>query len=298
MFKFPDDLICYNQTDIAHDGNLIFFLEKHSTKEGTWGFLQLTSGEIDFIFLDGSGQELSRQRLNQMNSSQLIPPASWHKIQPISEVFTASLEFYCKPHRFFSKKHRLAAVHSDLLYIYQTYVQKQDKLDILDVGCGSGRNLLFLGLAGHHVTGIDVNESSLQQIDHIAQQEKMTNVVTKMHDLHHSLNVAVNAFDFVISTVSLQFLQPERIPSLLTELQLATRVQGLHLLIFPIAAKTFAWPASFTYLAASNELYEFYQNRGWSILEYKETVGHLHKLDESGKPMQGLFGLLLAQKIA
>lgn len=298
MFKFQDDLICYNQTDIAHDGNLIFFLEKHSTKEGTWGFLQLTSGEIDFIFLDGSGQELSRQRLNQMNAYQLIPPASWHKIQPISEVFTASLEFYCKPHRFFNKKHRLATVHTDLLYVYQTYIQKQGKLDILDVGCGSGRNLLFLGLAGHRVTGIDINESSLQQIDRIAHQEKMTTVMTRVHDLHQPLDFEVNTFDFVVSTVSLQFLQPERILSLLTELQSATRPQGLHFLVFPIATKTFALPDSFTYLAASHELYEFYQNCGWSILEYKETVGHLHKLEESGKPMQGLFGLLLAQKIA
>ena len=45
-----------------------------------------------------------------------------------------------------------------------------------------------------------------------------------------------------------------------------------------------------------NELYHFYQDSGWSILEYKEKPGQLHKLDETGKPKQGVFGQLLAQK--
>lgn len=296
MSIFYDDLICYKQLSITHDGKLKFFLEKHSTKEGTWGLLTLHQGEIDFVFLDGCETELSRTRLNANNPSIIIPPATWHKIIPISTLFNATLQFYCKPHRYFNKKYKLNRVHTDLYSIYNTYLQQEKNLNILDVGCGSGRNLLFLALKGHTVTGIDRDESAIAQIKQIAQDEKMNTVVPVIQDLHHPLNLQQNAYNLIISTVSLQFLQPIRIPSLLMELQQATANQGFHFLVFPIKSTKFTLPGGFTYLADSYELYDYYQNSGWSILEYQESVGQLHKVDEAGKPVQGMFALLLAQK--
>ncbi|MCL9684956.1 DUF1971 domain-containing protein [Legionella sp. EUR-108] len=68
------DLVCYKQTSIDSHGKLKFFLEKHSTKEGTWGCLHLQEGEIDFIFLNGGGQELSRVRVDKKKSSTAYSP--------------------------------------------------------------------------------------------------------------------------------------------------------------------------------------------------------------------------------
>lgn len=296
MFKYHNNLICYNHTDIAHDQENLFFLDKHSTREGTWGLFQLTGGEIEFVFIDDNEQEIARHSLNATSSPVFIPPASWHKIEPISETFYGKLEFYCKPHRYFSKKHRLGDVHSDLLYVYQTYLQNQGPLDVLDVGCGSGRNSLFLALAGHKVQAVDVNEQALRQIAYIAQEEKLVDLLTTIHDLNQPINLAEQRFDLVVSTVSLQFLNPKRVPFLLEELQQSTRAQGIHFLVYPIQSENFTLPPMFSYLPESNELYHFYQNKGWSIIEYKESVGRLHRLDEFGRPIQGLFALLLAQK--
>ncbi|KTC86745.1 SAM-dependent methyltransferase TehB [Legionella brunensis] len=297
MLTVSSDLICYKETLIESHGKLNFFLEKHSTKEGTWGRLCLEEGDIDFVFLSGSEQELARTRLNKENPHLLIPPASWHKIIPASGDFKASLKFYCKKHRYFSKKYGLGAVHGDLHHIYHAYLPHQDQLTILDIGCGSGRNLLYLALAGHLIKGIDINKSAIEQIVEIAQKESLTQVQALAHDLNQPLNLEKEHFNFVFSTVSLQFLQSQRIPSLLNELQYATMKQGYHFLVFPIKSELYSLPASFTFLPEKEELYHLYQNCGWSILEYKETVGLLHKLDESGRPLQGLFGHLLAQKI-
>lgn len=291
------DLVCYKQTPIETHGKLKFFLEKHSTKEGTWGNLYIEDGEIDFIFLNGSGEELSRVRLNKANPQLCIPPAAWHKILPISERFKASLEFYCKPHRYFNKKYGLGAVHSDLLHIYHTYLYNQGQLNVLDVGCGSGRNLLYFAAAGHSITGIDINESAMEHISEIAQKERLTQIQTVIKDLNQPLNLKKDYYNFVFSTVSLQFLKAETTPSLLKELQNATINQGYHFLVFPIKSELYSLPASFTFLPEKDELYHLYQDSGWSILEYKESAGLLHKLDESGRPLQGLFGHLLAQKI-
>ncbi|AMQ28869.1 TPA: SAM-dependent methyltransferase TehB [Legionella pneumophila] len=292
-----DNLICYKQLSIDDHGKLKFFLEKHSTKEGTWGKLSLNEGEIDFIFQNGLGQELSRIRLDKNNRQLSIPPASWHKIIPISASFDAQLGFYCKPHRYFNKKYGLTEVHRDLLYVYHTYLSHLGSLTTLDVGCGSGRNLLYLAQLGHRVTGIDINQTALENIQIIAQKENLSPLNILSQDLNQPQSLAPDHYDFVCSTVTLQFLNASRIPTLLIELQEATKKNGYHFLVFPVQSELYSLPSSFTFLPKQEELYHFYQDSGWSILEYKESVGHLHKQDELGRPVQGLFALLLAQKV-
>ncbi|HAT8858152.1 TPA: SAM-dependent methyltransferase TehB [Legionella pneumophila subsp. pneumophila] len=292
-----DNLICYKQISIDNHGKLKFFLEKHSTKEGTWGKLSLNEGEIDFIFQNGLGQELSRIRLDKNNRQLSIPPASWHKIIPINTAFDAQLEFYCKPHRYFNKKYGLTEVHRDLLYVYHTYLSHLGPLTTLDVGCASGRNLLYLAQLGHAVTGIDINQSALENIQVIAQKENLSPLNILSQDLNQPQSLAPDHYNFICSTVTLQFLNASRIPTLLTELQEATKKNGYHFLVFPVQSELYSLPSSFTFLPKQEELYHFYQDSGWSILEYKESIGHLHKQDKLGRPMQGLFGLLLAQKV-
>lgn len=297
MLTEYSNLVCYEQTTINNHDKLRSSLEKHSTQEGTWGSLCLETGEIDFVFLNGSGQELSRTTLNKKNPQLLVPPAAWHRIIPMTKDFQASLTFYCKPNRYFSKKYGLGAVHSDVQYVYQTYLRNDTSLNVLDVGCGFGRNLLYLASMGHAVTGIDINASAIKQISEIAQKENLTQVQTMVHDLNQPIQLKKEHYDFVLSTVSLQFLKPECIPNLLNELQQATVKQGMHLMVFPIKSDLYSLPAFFTFLPEKEELYHWYQNSGWSILEYKESAGLLHKLDQFGRPIQGLFGFLLAQKI-
>ncbi|MBA2651026.1 MAG: SAM-dependent methyltransferase TehB [Tatlockia sp.] len=287
----------YKQIELSSDKNLQFFLHKHSTKEGTWGHLTLHEGAIKFVFLDGHDIELSSHTLNSESPSLVIPPASWHKIASTSPEFKATLVFYCHPYRYFEKKYHLAPIHHDLWTIYQTYLQDRKKLSVLDIGCGSGRNPLFFALSGHNIIGVDKNEDAINTIRDIAKQEQLLNIQVQMQDLNQPLQFKDKQFDFIYSTVTLQFLNPISIQPLLTKLQALTSIGGIHFLVFPIKSETYLYPENFTYLAEKDELYHFYQDSGWSILEYNEKAGQMHKLDESGKPMQGRFGLLLAQRI-
>ncbi|ARG96544.1 methyltransferase domain-containing protein [Legionella micdadei] len=295
--QFCNNLLPYKEISLDDQNKLKFFINKHSTKEGTWGCLKLVEGEIDFVFLDGNLNELRRHRLNQSAPTFWIPPASWHKIVPITANFKVTLRFYCQPHRYFEKKHGLGQIHHDLWQVYQNYLKDQENLSILDVGCGSGRNPLFFALAKHQVTGIDFNTTFIQNIRDIAQQEQLSNIETLVHDLNQPLPLIGKQFQFIYSTVVLQFLNKQRINPLLTELQGLTIKNGMHFLVFPIKAAPFSYPKAFTFLAEKDELYHFYQDSGWSVLEYREKPGLLHKLDEYGKPIQGMFGILLAQKI-
>lgn len=289
------NLICYKELSISAQTKLQFFLNKHSTKEGTWAELHYASGNAELIFLDSRDNELSRYSLNSSNKVIAIPPAAWHKITAASDDFAANLKFYCLPHRYFQKKHSLGQVHSDLLYFLGNYLPKTNPLHILDVGCGSGRNALYLALLGHQVTALDYNPQSIANIQDVKTKESLTNIDTLIHDLHEPIPLK-QRFDIIISTVSLQFLKPERIPTLLSELNALTKTGGMHLLVLPVQSAVLNLPASFSYLPPSQALYQHYQDEGWSIPEYKESVGQLHKVDETGKPIQGMFGLLIASK--
>lgn len=290
-----EKLICYKESLISAQTKLQFFLNKHSTKEGTWAELEYISGNCEFVFLDSQERELSHHQLDKQHNKIAISPAAWHKILSVSDDFAASLKFYCLPHRYFQKKYQLGNVHSDVLYCLDHYQPASTPLTILDVGCGSGRNALYLALLQHQVVALDYANDAIAKIEQIKIDESLKNIATIIHDLHEPL--ALNQqFDMVISTVGLQFLKAERIPALLSELNALTKIGGLHLLVFPIQSPLFNLPSFFTYLPPSQALYHHYQDQGWSIQEYKENVGQLHKLDETGKPIQGLFGLLIAKK--
>lgn len=291
------ELVCYKTTEITVNSNLSFFCQKHSTKEGTWAVLTVHSGSIDFIFLNGDEEALNSHHLSSENNTINVPPSSWHTLSNVSHDFSATLSFYCKRWRYFNKRHKLANVHRDLLSTYNKYKLYERHLEILDIGCGSGRNVLFLAKDNHTVSGFDIKEQAIQNINTIAHTENMHNVTASVHDLNQALSLKLQLYDLIISTVSMQFLDTERVPSLLKELQEATLIDGMHFFVFPLFDPAFTFPETFSYLPHSKELYSFYQDSGWSVLEYNEDVGQLHKRDLTGKPIQGMFATLLAQKI-
>jgi len=47
----------------------------------------------------------------------------------------------------------------------------EGQLQILDIGCGQGRDALFLARAGHHVTGVDLAPSGIRDLTAVAARE-------------------------------------------------------------------------------------------------------------------------------
>lgn len=56
------------------------------------------------------------------------------------------------------------------------FVDFFDKLDhqnvrVLDVGCGQGRDAVFIARNGHHVVGVDISENGIRDLKDVATQE-------------------------------------------------------------------------------------------------------------------------------
>ena len=68
---------------------------------------------------------------------------------------------------------------------------------VLDMGCGQGRNALYLGLKGFDVTAVDNNPHAVQNVEELARIEEL-NVRAFEYDLN-AANIQEN-FDYMVAT--------------------------------------------------------------------------------------------------
>lgn len=162
----------------------------------------------------------------------------------------------------------------------------------LDLGCGSGRNSLYLNLLGFDVTAVDKNTDSIENLQQIIAQEELQNITADTYNINEaSLD---NRYDFILSTVVLMFLQPERIPHIINNMQECTLPGGYNLIISAMSTDDFPCTVPFSFTLKSGELSQYYKD--WEVIKYNEDVGQLHKTDAQGNRIKLRFATLLAKK--
>ena len=98
-----------------------------------------------------------------------------------------------------NKEHWETKEPSKLVKIFLKYIKKQDK--ILEIGCGSGRDLIFLTKKGYDIEGIDISKEALKKI-----KEK---IKIKQGNAEN-LDFLDNSFDVIYSIFTLQFTDLEK----------------------------------------------------------------------------------------
>jgi len=193
-----------------------------------------------------------------------------------------------RPDNYYTEKYQLSPTHSEVLEA----VERIPPGRALDVGCGNGRNALWLNLKGFEVTGWDNNPASLARLNQIIAEENLRGIVTAQKDLNTwRFN---GAWDFVFSTVVMMFLQPETIPQLIADMQASTVKGGYNLIVAAMDTEDYPCDQGFPFAFKSGELSDYY--RKWHIVKYNEHVGQLHRTDEHGNRIPLRFATLLAQK--
>lgn len=190
----------------------------------------------------------------------------------------------------YTAKYGLTVPHSEV-------VAAMDKVKpglALDLGCGNGRNSLYLNQRGFRVSAWDKNRASIARLDQIITDEALTNIETRIVDFD-SQSVE-GEYDFILSTVVMMFLQPATIPRLIASMQQATRPGGFNLIVAAMDTLDFPCTQGFPFAFKPDELRNYYAN--WVGHKYNENVGELHRKDERGQRIKLRFATLLAQKNA
>ncbi|GJH42726.1 SAM-dependent methyltransferase TehB [Pasteurella canis] len=283
-----NELICYKKMPVWTATSLPkMFQEKHNTKVGTWGKLTVLTGQLKFYELTEDGKVVSEHIFTSKSDIPLVEPQVWHKVEPISDDLECYLEFHCKKEDYFHKKYNMTATHSEV----KNAVNILSPCKVLDLGCGQGRNSLFLSLLGYNVTSWDHNENSMKFLTDTAEKENLP-IQTALYDIN-SANIQEN-YDFILSTVVFMFLNRDRIPQIIENMQSHTNIGGYNLIVAAMSTDDVPCPIPFSFTFKAGELKQYYQD--WELIKYSEEMGELHKTDENGNRIKMKFVTMLAKK--
>lgn len=89
---------------------------------------------------------------------------------------------------------------------------------ILDLGCGTGRHLVYLAKKGFEVYGIDIAEEGIRQTKQCLKREKL-HVNLKIGSIYKRLLYKNDFFDAVISTLTIHHQKIENIRKTIREIE-------------------------------------------------------------------------------
>ena len=284
------ELMCYKtMPEWDHESLPKAFQKRHNTKAGVWAKLIIFSGSLKYYSLDGEDNILEEFLFDSNSDIPYIEPQAWHRIEPRREDLRCQIQFYCKPVDYYHKKYGLTPAHSEMFEVIN-YIQSGDALDI---GCGRGRNALFLQQQGFDVTAFDCNADSIQKLQSIIDEEKLNNI----HAVTGNANDAniERMFDLIFSTVVFMFLNEEHVAGILNTMREKTRMGGYNLIVSALDCDDYPLPKDFlSFGFQPNELKHYYQ--GWRLKKYNEDIGHLHRRDSAGNRIALRFVTMIAQK--
>ncbi|WP_349928371.1 SAM-dependent methyltransferase TehB [Acinetobacter sp. A1-4-2] len=285
-------LICYKELPVWTQQSIPQgFKNQHNTKAGTWAKLTVFKGELHFAMLEESGAVKSEHVFSPEQQPPFIEPQAWHKIVSATDDIECQLQFYCLPQDYFTKKYQLSPTHSEILAA-TPYLQGGRALD---VGCGQGRNTLYLSQHGFEVDAWDVNENSLQTLRQIIQAEQIDNIQVQQRDLNADQSIT-GRYDFICCTVVMMFLEAQTVKPLIAQMQQATNVNGFNLIVCAMDTDDLPAQPDFPFAFKQGELSALYE--GWNIVKYNENVGELHRVDAQGNRIKQHFATLLAQRVS
>lgn len=282
------ELFCYKQMPVwTADEIPEALLSKHNTAAGTWGCLNVLQGRLNFNEVDEAGNVTATHELTPESGDWIIHPQVWHFIAPQTQDTEIQLSFYCEAADYFNKKYGMSATHSAVRAAEGIVPVGK----VLDMGCGQGRNALYLGLKGFDVTAVDNNPHAVQNVEELARIEEL-NVRAFEYDLN-AANIQEN-FDYMVATVVFMFLMPRYVPDVIANMKEHTNPGGYNLIVSAMDTEDFPCPMPFPFKFGEGELREYYKD--WELVEYKEELGSMHAKDEFGNPIQFKFVTMLAKK--
>ena len=100
---------------------------------------------------------------------------------------------------YFGTGPTILAVHAKKI------LDKYSLKNILELGCGQGRDSIYFAKLGYSIVALDLSENAIKFIEKTRNDENLKNLQLITHDIQKPLNFQNSKFDMVYSNLSLQF---------------------------------------------------------------------------------------------
>lgn len=105
---------------------------------------------------------------------------------------------YSKPNAFGTGPTKLAKLAHDL-------IQNKSIKNVLEIGCGQGRDSIFFSEKGYSVETFDISENAITFVNKTKESLNLKNFNAIVHDVTEVFPHSNKFFDFIYSNLALQF---------------------------------------------------------------------------------------------
>lgn len=139
---------------------------------------------------------------------------------------------------------------------------------------------------GFNVTAVDNDPNAIHMLDRIVKEEMISNINTRVYDLNNA--ELAEDYGLIVCTVTLMFLNPNRVDAVLSDMQKHTLPHGYNMIVCAMNTDDYPCPLPFPFILEAGQLRAAYE--GWELIKYNENVGTMH----NGAQLK--FATLLARK--
>ncbi len=156
---------------------------------------------------------------------------------------------------------------------------------ILDLGCGIGRDSIYLDLSGFNVTPVDISDKVIEDLKELAKKEKLRMKPMKVDVKIPSELSRLGNYDVIISMNLLQLLYKDYLDHLIYSMKMHTNLGGYNMIktFTELECKEEDGTISKTVVRKSNEFNLRERYWDWSIEKYQEGWGNWESHEELKK---------------
>jgi len=119
----------------------------------------------------------------------------------------AKAEFLAYWNRMYEDKNVFGTGETKLAKHAQRILEKKSVKNILEIGCGQGRDSIFFSQLGYNVNSFDISPNAISFLNEVKEELGIKNLEIKIHDVLDPFDYSSKSFDFIYSNLALQFFK-------------------------------------------------------------------------------------------
>ena len=138
--------------------------------------------------------------------------------QSNSSVIESELKKLGYWNNLYSKDNYFGTGQTILADFAKTIIEKNNITNLLELGCGQGRDSIFFTNFVPSVTSLDISANAINFVKKIKNEKNLINLELHVHDAKKPLNFINKSFDMVYSNLALQFFDMDELKEIFSNI--------------------------------------------------------------------------------